>query len=110
MGTRLVANCHVKDPRTFQMVHLAAGEEPAPVLGRLITNPDCWEGGELPDYDAAQAEPEGKEPADTGSGDGAAAEQEPGEDAGAEENTAKEPAETAEKPARKTATRKTAGQ
>lgn len=65
MGARLVANCHVKDPRTHQMVHLAAGEEPDPVLGRLVTNPACWEDGKLPDFADADAEPEpaGEKPA-----------------------------------------------
>lgn len=45
---KLVANVHVKDPRTHQMVQLEAGSEPEPELAALVTNPDAWEGGKLP--------------------------------------------------------------
>lgn len=45
---RLVTDVHVKDPKTRLMVHLRAGEEPAPEYAELVTNPDAWEGGKLP--------------------------------------------------------------
>lgn len=45
---RLVADVHVKDPQTRQMVHLRAGEEPAPEYAALVKMPEAWEGGELP--------------------------------------------------------------
>ncbi|MER7068948.1 MULTISPECIES: hypothetical protein [unclassified Streptomyces] len=48
MGKRLAANVHVRDPRTHQLVHLAAGDEPEPVLAELITTPSAWEDGEPP--------------------------------------------------------------
>lgn len=45
---RLVSNVHVKDPKTRLMVHLRAGEEPAPEYAALVKNPEAWEGGKLP--------------------------------------------------------------
>jgi hypothetical protein len=45
---RLVTDVHVKDPRTRLMVHLRAGEEPAPEYAALVKNPDAWEDGKLP--------------------------------------------------------------
>lgn len=45
---KLAADVHVKDPKTRLMVHLRAGEEPAPEYAALVTNPDAWEGGKLP--------------------------------------------------------------
>lgn len=45
---RLATDVHVKDPKTRLMVHLRAGEEPAPEYAALVTNPDAWEGGKLP--------------------------------------------------------------
>jgi hypothetical protein len=45
---RLATDVHVKDPKTRLMVHLRAGQEPAPEYAALITNPDAWEDGKLP--------------------------------------------------------------
>ncbi|MGQ4393794.1 hypothetical protein ACN6K5_003580 [Streptomyces violaceoruber] len=45
---RLVTDTFVKDPRTRLMVHLRAGEEPAPEYAALVKNPDAWEGGKPP--------------------------------------------------------------
>ncbi|MFF8544818.1 hypothetical protein ACF060_31530 [Streptomyces werraensis] len=45
---RLMTDVHVKDPKTRLMVHLRAGEEPAPEYAALVKNPDAWEGGKLP--------------------------------------------------------------
>ncbi|MFE6412554.1 hypothetical protein ACFVOR_37105 [Streptomyces sp. NPDC057837] len=45
---KLAADVHVKDPKTRLMVHMRAGEEPAPEYAALVTNPDAWEGGKLP--------------------------------------------------------------
>lgn len=45
---RLVSDVHVKDPKTRLMVHLRAGEEPAPEYAALVKNPEAWEGGKLP--------------------------------------------------------------
>ena len=48
---RLAADTFVKDPQTRLMVHLRAGEEPAPEYAALVKNPDAWEGGQLPTAD-----------------------------------------------------------
>lgn len=45
---RLVTDTFVKDPHTRLMVHLRAGEEPAPEYAALVKNPDAWEDGKLP--------------------------------------------------------------
>jgi len=45
---RLVTDVHVKDPKTRLMVHLRAGEEPAPEYAALVKNPDAWEDGKPP--------------------------------------------------------------
>ncbi|WP_333758046.1 hypothetical protein [Streptomyces sp. ISBFB 2968] len=45
---RLIVDTFVKDPRTRLMVHLRAGEEPAPEYAALVKNPDAWEGGKPP--------------------------------------------------------------
>jgi hypothetical protein len=45
---RLVSDVHVKDPKTRLMVHLRAGEEPAPEYAALVKNPEAWEDGKLP--------------------------------------------------------------
>ncbi|MFD7995507.1 hypothetical protein [Streptomyces mexicanus] len=71
---RLVTDTFVKDPKTRLMVHLRAGEEPAPEYAELVKNPDAWEGGKLPtatkstdkpstDGDAEDAKPAAKKPA-----------------------------------------------
>jgi hypothetical protein len=43
---------HVRDPERHRTVLLLPGEEPEPRLAALVTNPDAWEDGELPDTDA----------------------------------------------------------
>jgi len=53
---RLATDVHVKDPKTRLMVHLRAGEEPAPEYAELVTNPDAWEGGKLPTAAKSQAD------------------------------------------------------
>ena len=69
---RLATDVHVKDPKTRQMVHLRAGEEPAPEYAALVTNPDAWEGGKLPqdadkdsrkESETAESKPAAKRPA-----------------------------------------------
>lgn len=57
----LVADVHVKDPKTRLMVHLRAGEEPSPEYAALVTNPDAWEDGKLPD--TSESKPAAKKPA-----------------------------------------------
>ncbi|MFF2411865.1 hypothetical protein [Streptomyces sp. NPDC058092] len=39
---------HVRDPERNRTVLLLPGEEPAPHLAALVTNPDCWEDGKAP--------------------------------------------------------------
>ncbi|MEV4975521.1 hypothetical protein [Streptomyces scopuliridis] len=51
---KLITAVHVRDPERHRTVLLLPGEEPAPHLAALITNPDCWENGKLP---AESAEP-----------------------------------------------------
>jgi hypothetical protein len=38
----------VRDPVKHRDVLLHAGEEPAPEYAALVTNPACWENGEVP--------------------------------------------------------------
>ncbi|MFE1949918.1 hypothetical protein ACFW9D_05550 [Streptomyces sp. NPDC059524] len=57
---RLVTDTFVKDPQTRLMVHLRAGEEPAPELAALVKNPDVWEDGKAP---AAASSEESDKPA-----------------------------------------------
>jgi hypothetical protein len=61
---KLIRAVHVRDPERHRTVVLRPGEEPAPHLAALITNPDAWEDGKLPD---AQNTGDGKD--DTGDGD-----------------------------------------
>lgn len=44
---------YVRDPDRNRTVLLKPGEEPAPHLAALVTNPDCWEGGKAPGGQAA---------------------------------------------------------
>ena len=39
---------YVRDPERHRTVLLKPGEEPAPHLAALVTNPDCWEDGKVP--------------------------------------------------------------
>ncbi len=53
---KLVKAVHVKDPDRNRTVLLLPGEEPEPRLAALITNPDAWEDGQVPDSaDASDA-------------------------------------------------------
>lgn len=45
---KLAAAVHVRDPERHRTVLLLPGEEPAPRLAALVTNPACWEGGKPP--------------------------------------------------------------
>jgi hypothetical protein len=64
---RLAMDTFVKDPQTRLMVHLKAGEEPAPEYAALVTNPDAWEDGKLPA--AAKKTATAPEPSSDGNGD-----------------------------------------
>ncbi|MFJ1900530.1 hypothetical protein [Streptomyces sp. NPDC088115] len=54
---------HVRDPERHRTVLLLPGEEPAPHLAALVTNPDCWEDGKAPSATAPVAETEPEETA-----------------------------------------------
>ncbi|NJA59398.1 hypothetical protein [Streptomyces sp. NEAU-H3] len=45
---KLVRAVFVRDPQRHQDILLRVGEEPAPHLAELVTNPACWEDGKLP--------------------------------------------------------------
>lgn len=51
---KLVRAVFVRDPERHRTVVLHAGEEPEPRLAALVTNPDAWEDGELPEPAKAQ--------------------------------------------------------
>ncbi len=57
----------VRDPDQHRTVLLLAGEEPEPRLAALVTNPDAWEDGQLPDLDTDTAD-SGKDSSDSSSG------------------------------------------
>ncbi|MEU5323000.1 hypothetical protein AB0G67_40550 [Streptomyces sp. NPDC021056] len=59
---KLIKAVHVRDPERHRTVLLLPGEEPEPRLAALVTNPDAWEDGELPE--AAQETAD-----DSGTGD-----------------------------------------
>lgn len=61
---RLVTDTFVKDPQTRLMVHLRAGEEPAPEYAALVTNPDAWEDSKPPTA-ASDGKPQGDTSEDT---------------------------------------------
>ncbi|MGW7630581.1 hypothetical protein ACWGKO_16825 [Streptomyces griseoincarnatus] len=63
---RLATDTFVKDPKTRLMVHLRAGEEPAPEYAALVKNPEAWEGGKLP----TSAKTADTTPSSDGDGDG----------------------------------------
>lgn len=94
---KLITTVFLKDPDRQRTIILNPGEEPAPHLAALITNPDCWEDGKLPD--AAQ---------DADSGDGS----DPSADADPEPSPEPVPGngddEDTKPAARKTTARKTA--
>ncbi|WP_042174541.1 hypothetical protein [Streptomyces sp. NBRC 110035] len=58
---RLVTDTFVKDPQTRLMVHLRAGEEPAPEYAELVTNPAAWEDGKLPTSAKSKADSSDKD-------------------------------------------------
>lgn len=62
---QLIKAVFVRDPERHRTVVLHPGEEPAPHLAALVTNPDAWKDGKLPDT-ATQPLEEGK---DSGGGD-----------------------------------------
>ena len=86
---KLIAAVHVRDPERHRTVLLRPGEEPEPRLAALVTNPDCWEDGKLPDTAEADAKDDGDGGGDSG---------------GDEEPTTKQAAPAA----KKTAAKKTA--
>ncbi|WP_329047151.1 hypothetical protein [Streptomyces sp. NBC_01422] len=45
---KLCKAVYVRDPERHRTVLLMPGEEPAPHLAALVTNPDCWEDGKAP--------------------------------------------------------------
>ncbi|MFD8899925.1 hypothetical protein [Streptomyces ardesiacus] len=46
---KLIKAVFVRDPERNRTVVLRPGEEPEPRLAALVTNPDAWEDGKLPD-------------------------------------------------------------
>lgn len=48
----LARTVFLRDPKRHRDIILRAGEEPAPEYAALITSPDAWEGGQLPDQTA----------------------------------------------------------
>lgn len=54
---RLARAVHVTDPTTRRTVVLQPGEEPAPHLAALVTNPAAWEDGILPETGEGEREP-----------------------------------------------------
>lgn len=91
---KLAKAVFVRDPDRHRTVLLNAGEEPEPRLAALVTNPDAWEDGKLP-----QAAKETQANAADSDSDGSK-----GEDSSDDSGDAKK----AEQPAKKTAARKTA--
>ncbi|MEW2267810.1 hypothetical protein [Streptomyces sp. NPDC047868] len=45
----------VRDPAKHRDVILRAGEEPAPEYAALVTNPDAWQDGQLPDQSTTES-------------------------------------------------------
>lgn len=69
---QLVMAVHLTDPHTHRPVVLLPGEEPAPHLAELITNPAAWQDGQVPgrqddseesDDGTKEAAPAAKKPA-----------------------------------------------
>lgn len=91
---KLVRSVHVTDPQSGRRLVLAPGEEPAPHLAALVTNPAAWADGKLPNPPKTQEE--------TGQGaDGP-------EDAAGETPAASDADDQAAPAAKKTAARKSA--
>jgi len=89
---KLIKAVFVKDPDRNRTVQLQPGEEPEPRLAALVTNPDAWEDGKLPE--AAQ------QAADT---DGDSGEQDKATDGDADADTPAKAAPAAKKTAAKRA-------
>ena len=64
---KLVKAVFVKDPDRHRTVLLQPGEEPQPRLAALVTNPDAWEEGKLPEAAKKASE---EDAGDQGSSDG----------------------------------------
>lgn len=89
---KLVKAVFVRDPQRHRTVLLNPGEEPEPRLAAMVTNPDAWEDGQLPEPAKEQAKEGESDTATSGTGTS--------EDSG--DDT------PAPQPAKKTAARKTA--
>lgn len=63
---KLARAVFVRDPERHRTVLLNAGEEPEPRLAALVTNPDAWEDGKLPEPAKKQAEEDASDTADNG--------------------------------------------
>lgn len=63
---KLVKAVFVRDPERHRTVLLNAGEEPEPRLAALVTNPDAWEDGKLPEPAKKQAQEATSDTADSG--------------------------------------------
>ncbi|MFI0929619.1 hypothetical protein ACH4TP_37710 [Streptomyces sp. NPDC021012] len=59
---KLATVVFVRDPERHRTVILHPGEEPAPHLAALITAPEAWENGELPDLPDPETGPEDNDP------------------------------------------------
>lgn len=81
---KLARDVFLRDPNKHRDLHFATGEEPAPEYAALITNPDCWEDGVLPDI-SLPAESDEQTPEPT-------AEEKPAGEKPARKTTARKPA------------------
>lgn len=63
---KLIKAVFVRDPERHRTVLLLPGEEPEPRLAALVTNPDCWEDGKLPDSAETTADSVGDATGDDG--------------------------------------------
>ncbi|MFF9287518.1 hypothetical protein [Streptomyces griseosporeus] len=66
---KLVKAVFVKDPDRHRTVLLRPGEEPESRFAALVTNPDAWEDGKLPEA-AAKASEQETDSADNGEDSG----------------------------------------
>jgi len=80
----------VRDPDRHRTVLLLAGEEPEPRLAALVTNPDAWEDGQLPDLDTDTAD-SGKDSSDSSGGDDKDKETAPAKKTAAKKTAARKP-------------------
>jgi len=61
---KLVKATFVRDPDSHRTVLLLPGEGPEPRLAALVTNPDAWENGQLPEANQPDGDT-GKQDADS---------------------------------------------